>query len=65
LLTTVLGIPSSKDDIDGSDVWWVYWKERDMNRIVTYCQKDVIAVTQLILRFKNEPLLQPNEIAGV
>lgn len=55
LLTTILGIPTPKDDIDGSQVAEVYYKEQNMERIVRYCEKDVLAVAQVLLRFRNEP----------
>ena len=50
LLTKVLGIPSPKDDIDGSEVAHVFYVENDIDRIITYCEKDVIAVAQIFLR---------------
>ena len=50
LLAHVLGVPTPKDDIDGSMVWEVYWKEKNLERIVTYCQKDVVTVAQILLR---------------
>ena len=62
LLAKVLGIPSPKDDIDGSMVGDVYWKEKKLDRIVTYCQKDVITTGNIILRFKNMPLLTEEQI---
>lgn len=62
LLTTILNIPSPKDDIDGSQVAAVYYKEKDLKRIATYCEKDTVAVAQLFLRFNNEPLLEKHEI---
>jgi len=62
LLATVLGIPTPKDDIDGSMVWEVYWKERNLKRIVTYCQKDVLTVAQIIRRFKGEPLITDADV---
>ncbi len=62
LLATVLGIPTPKDDIDGSMVWEVYWKEKNLERIVTYCQKDVLTVAQIILRFKGEKLLREEDM---
>lgn len=65
LLTAILDIPTPKDDIDGSMVGKVYWEERDLERISGYCQKDVIAVAQLVLRFKGVPLLQPDEIVYI
>ena len=63
LLAKVLGVPSPKDDIDGSQVNGVYWKEKDLDRIVTYCQKDVVTLTQVMLRFHCKPLLKPENIS--
>lgn len=65
LLAASLGIPSPKDDIDGSQVGDVYWKEKDLARIATYCQKDVATVANIILRFKNMPVLLPEQIIYV
>lgn len=65
LLTKVLGIPSSKGDIDGSQVAHVYYVEKDIDRIVTYCEKDVIAVAQVLLRLRKEDLLIPEEIIHI
>ncbi|QTE21512.1 3'-5' exonuclease [Polaribacter cellanae] len=65
LLTSILGIPSPKDDIDGSEVAGVYYKEKNIERIVTYCEKDTIAVAQVLLRFNNENLLEPKDIVRV
>ena len=65
LLTKVLGIPSSKGDIDGSQVGHVYYVEKDIDRIVTYCEKDVIAVAQVFLRLRREELLVDDEILHV
>lgn len=62
LLTTVFNIPTPKDDIDGSMVNEVYWKQKDLNRIAVYCQKDVVALTQLFLRFRNESLVAEDNI---
>ncbi len=57
LLSALFDIPTSKDDIDGSDVARVYWREKNLKRIVTYCQKDVISIVQLFLRYQNKPLI--------
>ena len=65
LLTSILGIPSPKDDIDGSQVGFVFYKEKNIDRIVTYCEKDTIAVAQLLLRFNNEPLIEELNIIHV
>jgi 3'-5' exonuclease len=50
LLTAVLGIPSPKDDIDGSMVGQVYWQDNQLDRIVTYCEKDVVTVAKVFFR---------------
>ena len=65
LLTKILGIPSPKGDIDGSQVGHVFYVEKDIDRIVTYCEKDVIAVAQVFLRFRKEDLLVEDEIIHV
>ncbi len=65
LLTSILNIPSPKDDISGSEVGDVYYKEKNIKRIVTYCEKDTIAIAQLLLRFNNEPLIEPVNIVHV
>jgi len=65
LLTNVLGIPSPKDDIDGSEVYRVYYKEKEIDRIVVYCEKDTIAVAQIFLRLRGDELLHDNEIQHI
>lgn len=65
LLTSVLGIPSPKDDIDGSQVREVFYKHKDVKRIITYCEKDVIAIAQIILKLRQEKLLESTEIFTV
>lgn len=64
LMTNILNIPSPKDDIDGSQVASVYYSEKEgLERIRQYCQKDIIAVAQILLKFKNLPLLSSNQIS--
>lgn len=65
LLTNILNIPSPKDDISGSDVSHVYYVEKDIDRIITYCEKDVIAVAQILLRLRREDLLIEEEIIHI
>lgn len=62
LLAHTLGIQTPKDDIDGSMVWEVYWKEKNLPRIVTYCQKDVVTVAQILLRMNGEALIKDENI---
>lgn len=65
LLTNVLGIPSPKDDIDGSEVYRVYYEENNIDRIITYCEKDTISVAQIFLRLRGDVLLHDNEIIHI
>jgi DNA polymerase elongation subunit (family B) len=65
LLATVLGVPTSKTDMDGSMVQDVYYKEKDLPRIVEYCQRDIVVVANVILRFRNKPLLKDEQVVVV
>jgi predicted PolB exonuclease-like 3'-5' exonuclease len=65
LLAAALGVPSPKDDIDGSMVADVYWKEKNLQRIATYCQKDVVTTGNIILRFKNAALIKEEHVVIV
>ncbi len=58
LLATIFDIPTPKDDITGADVGKVYWETHDLERIVTYCQKDVVTTIQLFRRYRGEPLFK-------
>ena len=62
LLTAVFGIPSPKDDISGADVAKVYYIEKDLTRIVKYCEKDVLSVVQLLLKYKGENIISEENI---
>ncbi len=58
LLAALFDIPTPKDDINGSEVAEVYWHDKDLERIVTYCQKDVLTTLQLFRRYKGLPLIR-------
>jgi hypothetical protein len=58
LLAHALGISTPKDDIDGSKVWSVYWNDKNLKRIVTYCQKDVITAAQIFLKLQGKPVIR-------
>lgn len=62
LLANVLGVPTSKTDMDGSQVQHVYYEQKDLQRIVAYCRRDVMVVANVILRFKNLPLIEETNI---
>ena len=58
LLAHVFGVPTPKDDIDGSMVAEIYYKEKDLPRIVTYCEKDVLTLANVFRRMRQENLLE-------
>jgi predicted PolB exonuclease-like 3'-5' exonuclease len=62
LLAKALGLPSPKEDMDGSQVNGVYWIEKDLDRIVEYCQRDVVTLVQVLLRFHCESLITQENI---
>ncbi|MCK5781290.1 MAG: 3'-5' exonuclease [Flavobacteriales bacterium] len=62
LLTEVLNIPSPKDDIDGSEVASVYYIEKDLQRIATYCEKDTFTVAQIFLRLKGMEIISQDKM---
>ena len=62
LLAAIFNIPTPKDDIDGSMVGHVYWVEKELDRIVTYCQKDVITIAQLLRKYLGLQLISDADI---
>lgn len=62
LLSAALDIASPKDDIDGSMVGHVYWQEDNIERIITYCEKDVLTVAQIAMKFAGLPLVKKENI---
>lgn len=65
LMSNVLDIPSPKDDIDGGEIFSVYYNDNDIHRIIDYCQKDTLAVAQILLRLRGEALLEQHEITYI
>ncbi len=62
LLAQVFAIPNPKDEMDGSMIAKVYYADKDLSRIVAYCEKDVLTVAQLFLCFKGEPLISDENV---
>lgn len=62
LLTEIFGIESPKQDIDGSQVADIYWKEKDLKRIEEYCRRDVVALVQVFMRLNSLPLIADDDI---
>lgn len=65
LLAHVLGIPSPKEDMDGSMVKDVFYEENGLDRIINYCELDVVTTAQVFLRMRNEELLSDKEVKKV
>lgn len=63
LLTYIFGIPSPKNDIDGSMVAQVFYEDDDLPRIVKYCERDVVAIIQLIMKFRGMELISESDIS--
>ncbi len=65
LLSALFGIPTPKNDIDGSQVKTVYYDEKDLNRIVTYCQKDTLTVAQLLLSYLGKEMIKEEKVVVI
>ena len=59
LLTNIFNIPTPKDDIDGSQVAKIFYEDQDIDRIINYCEKDVIATIQLFQKYRGQDLIDP------
>ncbi len=62
LLAALFEIPTSKEQMDGSMVNEVYYREKDLDKISDYCVRDVVAIAQLYLRMKAFPLIENQNI---
>ncbi|NTV84807.1 MAG: 3'-5' exonuclease [Bacteroidales bacterium] len=65
LLSAVFDIPTPKDDISGADIHKVYWVDHDLERIRTYCQKDVLTVARLFLKYQQQPGIEEEQVVVV
>lgn len=65
LLAAIFGIPTPKDDINGKDVCKVFYEQKNLERIVAYCQKDVLTVAQLILKYRGENIIDGQNVTIV
>ena len=62
LLAALFDIPTPKDNINGSQVASVYYKEKGLDRIKIYCQKDTLTVAQLLLSYKGDEIIKEENI---
>ena len=61
LMAHIFGVPTPKDDIDGSMVAEIYYQEKDLQRIVEYCEKDVLTLANVFRKMRQEDLLIKSE----
>ncbi len=57
LLTEILNIPSPKQDMDGKMVSDVFWEDGDLNRISEYCEMDINATANVMLRISGMDII--------
>lgn len=62
LLAQVFGIPSPKENMDGSMVASAYYEEKNLKKIADYCKKDVITLARIYLRFTTSGDLQDDHL---
>ena len=58
LLTYIFKIPTPKDDMHGGQVAKVFYQDKDLDRIIHYCEKDVVATIQLFRKYQGDPLIE-------
>lgn len=57
LIAEILNIPSPKQDLEGSMVSQVYWEGGNLGRIKDYCEMDIEATANIMLRISGLPLV--------
>jgi len=64
LLAAIFNIPSSKTDMDGSQVNAVYHVDKDLSKIRDYCLRDIVVLCRLFLKLKAFPLTKELIVVG-
>lgn len=62
MLAALFDIPTSKDEMDGSEVNTIFYKEKNIEKIASYCRKDVIVTAKLFLKLQGFGNLEVKEI---
>jgi predicted PolB exonuclease-like 3'-5' exonuclease len=65
LLAALFGLPSPKEDMDGSQVGPEFWEHNNLEGIARYCRRDVVTLAQVYLRMCGKPPLDPEHIAEI
>lgn len=63
LLAALFNIPTSKGELDGSKVNEVYYQSGEVEKIADYCRGDVVAIGQLLLRLRGQPVIPEHLIS--
>lgn len=64
-LAHILDIPLHKLHLGDSKIRSVYSEDGDMERIIKYCELDVITTAQVFLKLRNEELLTEDEFVRI
>lgn len=62
LMAYILGLPSPKQEMDGSMVGGCYWEKKELEKIVRYCSSDVVTLTNIFLRIKGDVTIMEENI---
>jgi 3'-5' exonuclease len=63
LMAYILGLPSPKQDMDGSMVGTYYWEKKELDKIVNYCGRDVVTLANVFLRIKGDITIQEENVS--
>ncbi|BBM88886.1 hypothetical protein COTS27_00573 [Spirochaetota bacterium] len=56
---------STEQKIDGSAIHNLYYDEQDFETIRKYCERDCLAVAQIVLRLRELPTIKPDNVFSV
>lgn len=65
LLSEILHIPTSKNELSGDMVNTAFYIEQDLDKIARYCREDVVVLAQLYLRYQHLELVQEDNIERI
>jgi 3'-5' exonuclease len=65
LLAAIFDVPSSKTEMDGSEVNVAYHHNNELEKIQRYCKQDVIVLAQLYLKLNSLDMIKEDNIQFV
>ncbi len=54
LLAHIFDLPTPKSEMTGADVSKVYYQEQNIEKIITYCENDVLTLINIFLKMRSE-----------